>query len=69
MIASGMIIALDDDGMLTLAEATPTAYRRLARARVLDGHEAWGPMAMVEGRLLVRDLKKMVCLDLRKERE
>jgi len=65
MIAAGMIIAVDDDGMLTLAEARPEGWRRLARARVLQGHEAWAPMALADGRLLVRDRGRMVCLDMR----
>ncbi len=34
----------------------PTAYRRLARAQVIeDGSSSWGPMALVAGRLIVRD--------------
>ncbi len=65
LIAAGMIIAVDDEGVLTLAAAAPDGYRRLARADVLDGHESWGPLALAGGRLLVRDLKTMVCLDMR----
>jgi len=64
MIADGMILVMDDEGTLTLVEATPEGYRQLARARVLYGHESWGPMALAGGRLLVRDLTRMVCLDL-----
>ena len=65
MIADGMIYVMDDDGGLTLTEATPAGYKRLARAQVLaDGHDAWGPMAMVAGRLIVRDLTRMACIDV-----
>jgi len=67
MIADGMILAMDDNGRLTLAEASSVAFKPLASARVLDGHETWGPMALAGGRLIVRDLQHMVCLDLRKE--
>jgi outer membrane protein assembly factor BamB len=65
MIASGMIFAVNDDGVLTLAEARPEGWRRLARAKVLNGHESWAPMALVDGLLLLRDREKMVCLDMR----
>lgn len=65
LVTNGQILVLNDDGWLTLAEANPTAYRQIARARVLTGHEAWGPMALVNGRLLARDLTQMVCLDVR----
>jgi len=64
MIANGLLLALDDNGTLTMAEATPEAFRPLAQARVLEGHDCWGPMAMVKGRLIVRSSTEMVCLDL-----
>jgi len=56
---------LDDDGTLSLVKASITGYQRLARARVLRGREAWAPMALVDGRLLLRDFEEMICLDVR----
>ena len=50
--------------MVTVAEAKPDGWKLLAEAKVLNGHDAWGPMAMAEGRLIVRDLTEMVCLDV-----
>ncbi|MCH5373327.1 MAG: PQQ-like beta-propeller repeat protein [Planctomycetes bacterium] len=66
MIADGMILVLGDDGLLLAAEATAEAYRPLWRFQVFEnGNEAWGPMAIATGRLVVRDLTRMACLDLR----
>ncbi|NQU21401.1 MAG: PQQ-binding-like beta-propeller repeat protein [Candidatus Nealsonbacteria bacterium] len=66
MIADGKIYVMDDRGWLTMARATPTRYDELARAQVIEhGHDSWGPMAMVAGRLIVRDMTRMVCLDVR----
>jgi outer membrane protein assembly factor BamB len=65
MIAGGMILAMDDNGLMTVAEASPAGFKPLAQARVLDGHETWAPMAIAGGRLIVRDLQRMICLDLR----
>lgn len=65
LITNGLLFAMNDDGVLTLMEATPSGYRQLAQAKVIAGPDAWGPMAFVGGRLIVRDLTKMVCLDLR----
>ena len=62
--AAALIFVLNDDGRLTLAEATPTGYNQLAAADVLDGHDAWAPMAMAGDRLIVRDLTSMVCLNV-----
>jgi len=67
MIADGCLLAMNDDGVLTMAEASPAGFRMLARAKVLDGHETWAPLAIAGGRLIVRDLERMVCLDVRKE--
>jgi outer membrane protein assembly factor BamB len=67
VIADGLIYVMDDSGLLTVAEATPAGYVPLDSAEVLDGPESWGPMAVAGGRLLVRDLRKMVCLDIRRQ--
>jgi outer membrane protein assembly factor BamB len=66
LIADEKILALDGKtGTLTMARATPAGWEMLAKAPVLDGHEAWAPMAIADGRLILRDLTKMICLDLR----
>ena len=65
MVADGLIYAMNDDGLLTMAEATPAGYKVLGKAQVIeDGVTAWGPMALVGGRLIVRDMTRMVCLDV-----
>ncbi len=65
MFANDLLLILDDHAVLTLAEATPAGYKRLAQHAVLpDGHDAWGPLAMVAGRLIVRDMTRMVCLNI-----
>jgi outer membrane protein assembly factor BamB len=65
LIADGLILVLNDQtGVLTLAEADSAAYRELAQAKVLDGHDAWAPMALVGNRLLLRDMTTLVCLEL-----
>jgi len=66
MIADGMIFALADNGLLVTMEATHEGYRPLAQFQVFEnGHDAWGPMAMAAGRLIVRDLTRMACVDVR----
>ncbi len=68
LIGDDLIFALDDDGLMTLMEATPKAYQPVARAKVLPGHRSWAPMALVAGRLLARDETLLVCLDVSKKR-
>ncbi|MBT4141141.1 MAG: PQQ-like beta-propeller repeat protein [Candidatus Latescibacteria bacterium] len=64
MIAGGLIFVMNDSGLLCLVEANPNGYRQLAQSQVLDGHDSWGPMALAGGRLIVRDMTRMVCLDV-----
>lgn len=65
LVADGLIYVMNDAGVLTLAEAVPDGYHQLAQAKVLDGHDSWAPMALAGGRLILRDLTKMVCLDVK----
>jgi len=71
LIADGMILAMDDRGTLVLAEAAPDGYREIARRKMLEGSETWGPIALAAGRLLVRDMRteqpnssRLICLDV-----
>ena len=59
-----MGFALNDNGVLSLFEAPADKFNLLAKAPVLKGRESWGPMALAGGRLIVRDLTSVVCLDV-----
>jgi outer membrane protein assembly factor BamB len=66
LLADGMFFVLEGKGgMLRLIEANTTGYKELAKAQVLSGDDVWGPMALSDGKLILRDLAKMVCLDVR----
>lgn len=64
MLAQGLLFAMNDEGLLTMAEADSPTFKPLAQARVLAGPDAWGPMALADGRLVLRDLNQMICLDV-----
>lgn len=64
LVGEGLIFAVNDSGLLRLLEATPQKCNLLAQAQVLPGHESWGPMALVDGRLFVRDLNRLICLEV-----
>lgn len=64
--ADGMLIGLDGkDGTLHLIDPSPEGYKELARAEVLVGRELWAPLALSDGKLLLRSHKLMKCLDLK----
>lgn len=64
MTRDGLVFVLNDGGTLSLIESNPTEYRPLASARIMEGHECWAPLALANGRLLVRDLTRMICLQV-----
>lgn len=64
MLADGKLYVLSDDGTLVMAQATTSGYNELARAKVLSGPDAWAPMALADGKLVLRDRETMICLDV-----
>jgi outer membrane protein assembly factor BamB len=64
IMADGKLIVLSDKGELLLAEASPSAFTPLARAKVLSG-VCWTPPALANGQLYVRNAKgELRCLEL-----
>jgi len=63
-IVNGLLYVMDDEGEMTLVEATPSEYRPLAHAKVLEGHDSWGPIAIASNRMIVRDTARMICIDI-----
>lgn len=66
-LVDGMFFVLEGKtGMLRLLEASTTGYKELAHAQILSGNDVWGPMALADGKLVLRDMTKMVCIDVGK---
>jgi outer membrane protein assembly factor BamB len=66
IIADNKFYILSDDGVLTAATISTNRFEKKGSVKITDGADAWGPMAIVSGRLLLRDSKRMFCVDLRK---
>jgi outer membrane protein assembly factor BamB len=67
ILADDMIISSDGEKMLYLIEPSPEEFRVLAKAELLDTKQAWAPLALSNGKLLIRDQKQMKCVLLKKE--
>ena len=65
IVADGMFLILDDDGKLTGCEAVSTGYQKLFEAEIMEDWNCWAPLAIVQGRLLLRDQMSMKCIDIR----
>ena len=66
LLADDMFFVLEGKtGILRLVEARIDEYSELASAQVLSGHDVWGPMALSDGKLILRDMRQMVCLKVK----
>jgi outer membrane protein assembly factor BamB len=65
MIADDKLFILDDDGTLVIARPSITSYTELDRTRVIeDGADAWAPIAVADGYMVLRDSETMICMDM-----
>ena len=64
ILADGKFYILDDDGTLTMLACSESGYEQLARHRILEGQDAWGPLVIVGNLMLLRDSTRMVCIDI-----
>ena len=62
LIGDNKMFILSDDGTLTLIKPDGKKYIQLAQKKLFDGSDAWAPMALVDGKLLLRDSKTMYCV-------
>lgn len=67
IVAGGKIVAIDKKGVLVVAEATPSAYKEVARAAVLSARAMnWTAPVVANGLLYCRNGDgDLVCLDVR----
>ncbi len=60
LFADGKFFILNDDGTLFIARAGAGGFELLDKRQIIQGQDAWGPLALADGLLLLRDSKKMV---------
>lgn len=65
ILADNKFFILNDDGEMTIAKYSTSTFQVLDKAKILDGQDSWGPIAITGGYLLMRDSKTMVCIDVR----
>jgi outer membrane protein assembly factor BamB len=64
VLADGLLLSVDGNTKLYLIEPDPAGFKPLASAQLLEPGENWGPIALVDGRLLIRDQKQMKCVQV-----
>ena len=65
ILVDDMIISSDGEKTLYLIEPTPTELKVLAQAELLETKQSWAPLALSDGKLVIRDQKQMKCVLLK----
>lgn len=66
ILADDKFYVIGDTGLMAIFKADTSACIKLGEWELLEhGHEVWGPLAVVDGLLLLRDYTTLTCLDLR----
>ena len=64
VLADGMLLATDGNTKLYLIDPDPAGFKPVASAVLLESANNWAPIALVDGKLLVRDQKQLKCLQV-----
>jgi outer membrane protein assembly factor BamB len=62
IIRGDKMFLLDDDANMYLFEFEQSSVSLIAKYKILDGIEAWGPIALAGDYLIMRDARNLVCL-------
>jgi hypothetical protein len=62
ILVDGLLLSTDGNKMLYLIEPDPSGFKPLASAVLLDQGENWAPIALADGKLLIRDQKNLKCV-------
>lgn len=62
--AQGHLFVLGEKGEMAVVEAKPAAYAEKGRFQALTSKRAWTPPALAGGKLYVRDLERITCIDI-----
>jgi outer membrane protein assembly factor BamB len=64
MVINKHLFAFKEDGELYVYAIKNKSMALLKKQRIMEGVDAWGPMAYADGRLMVRDAHNVVCLKI-----
>jgi outer membrane protein assembly factor BamB len=62
ILVDGLLLSTDGSKMLHVIEPDPSGFKPLASAELLEQGTNWGPLALVDGKLLIRDQKNLKCV-------
>ena len=74
ILADGLLLATDGSSKLYLIEPDPSAFKPIASSDLLkpkhgdkgSSNQNWAPLALADGRLLIRDQNRLICVKVAK---
>jgi outer membrane protein assembly factor BamB len=69
IVSGDKLYLLDDDGKLYLFRMENKSVTLLDSHQILNGIEAWGPMAIAGNLLIMRDARNLLCLNIGKNQK
>jgi outer membrane protein assembly factor BamB len=64
MVINDHLFILKDEGELFVYEISPRSMSLVGSQKILEGVDAWGPMAYADGMLVLRDAHNVICLKI-----
>jgi glucose dehydrogenase len=64
ILADGLLLTTDGNTKLYLVDPDPSGFKPLASAVVLEPGDNWAPLALADGKLLIRGQKQLKCLQV-----
>jgi outer membrane protein assembly factor BamB len=64
ILADGLLIATDGNTKIYLVDPDPAGFKPIASARILEAGDNWAPLALADGRLIVRGQTELKCLQV-----
>ncbi len=66
ILVDDMMISVDGNkGSLYLTKPNPKGYEEISSARMLNRSKCWAPLALTDGKLLIRDFDQMKCVKVK----
>jgi outer membrane protein assembly factor BamB len=67
LIADNKIFLLNEEGTLYIVKPSVSKYIESDNLKIIaGGQDAWAPIAVADGYMVLRDSKTMMCIDMRK---
>lgn len=66
MLVDDKLFVLNDDATLHMVRKSVSGFQPIDKVKLFDGADAWAPLAVADGYMVLRDAEKMMCIDLRR---